>query len=268
MGKRKYRKPHGNKMILLFFGLFIFSSVFINLVKPKMGPQKEELLPLLHNLKVYMFLVPLVLLLFIFFWQPVLKKIRKTRRKKELRISGIYKIDRMSGTEFEAYLTVFFQDLNYKVEDTGGKGDRGADKILIDPSSGTRICVQAKCWSKNVTFDAVQQIFTAKTLWNCDKAWIITNRGFTKQVKETAEQLGIELWDREKLIDNMYLYNRNKDSIRGGESGIFYSSEGSLVFHDLSCEHGRKIASKAGAIRFDGYKAAAANGRRKCNCYK
>ncbi|MBV6717255.1 restriction endonuclease [Paenibacillus chitinolyticus] len=268
MSKRKYRKTKGNNAFFLLLAFFFFSLVLVNKVKLEKSPEKEELVPLLHNLNGYTILVPLVLLILYFSWKPIVNKIRKVRRKKQLRISGIYKIDRMTGKEFEAYLTVFFEDLNYKVQDTGGKGDRGADKILIDPSSGTRICVQAKCWSTNVTFDAVQQIYTAKTLWNCDKAWIITNRGFTKQVKETAEQLGIELWDREKLIDNMYLYNKSKDSIREREDRVFYSSEGSFVFHDLDCEHGRRIADKAGTIKFEGFRAAAASGRRKCNCYK
>ncbi|MVP02090.1 restriction endonuclease [Paenibacillus lutrae] len=267
MSKRKfYKQRKKNHTYVILLVLLFFISVLNNVDQPQINPGSS--LPILNRLSGSFFLVPCLLLVLYFAWSPIKNRIKQARRKKQLRMSGIYTIDRMTGSEFENYLTVFFEDLNYRVEDTGGKGDRGADKILIEPSTGMRICVQAKCWSKNVTFEAVQQIFTAKTLWGCDKAWIITNRGFTKQVKETAEQLGIELWDREKLIENMYQYNKAKQSGVYSEHATFYSSPESRVFHDDRCEYGRKLAGRSGALVFEGFVRATESGRRKCNCFK
>jgi restriction system protein len=56
----------------------------------------------------------------------------------------------MSGEQFEEYLSVYFQDLGYHVEEVSGRGDKGADRILTEPASGKRICVQAKRYQKNV----------------------------------------------------------------------------------------------------------------------
>ncbi|EJW13893.1 restriction endonuclease [Paenibacillus alvei] len=197
------------------------------------------------------------------------KLIYSRRRKKisdhKMRISGIQKIDQMSGSEFEDYLTVYFEDLGFKVEEVGGKGDKGADRILTIPHTGERICVQAKCWSKNVTFEAVQQVHTAKALWNCNQAWIVTNRDFTKQVKEAAEKLGIELWGRQKLIENMYLYNSSKESM---SKSIYYAAPDSKVFHDISCKHGRNLKARSDAVIFESHNEALSSGRRKCNCYE
>lgn len=198
-----------------------------------------------------------------------LKVIKNRNRKLKLRDSGIYRIDRMTGTEFEEYLTVFFENLGYKVEEIGGKGDKGADRLLTDSKSGKRICVQAKCWAKNVTFEAVQQVFTARTLYNCQEAWIITNRGFTKQVRQTADKLGIELWDRERLIDNMYVYRKNEKKQNDGTTKqLFLASPGSEVFHDLKCKHGRSLLNRPDILKYDSYNEAMESGKRKCNCYK
>lgn len=203
------------------------------------------------------------LILLFYFW---MKRLERNKAKHRLRVSGIGKIDHMSGQEFEDYLTVYFEDLGYKVEDTGRKGDRGADKILKEPGTGKRICVQAKCWNKNVTFDAVQQVYTAKKLWNCEEAWIITNRNFTKQVRETAAQLEIDLWDREKLTSKMYAYNHTK--IGQEIAAAYYAAESSNVFHDQSCEHGRNLMDRKETLMYSNYKDAVNSGRKKCSCYK
>lgn len=266
--KKKKKQNLVNKIIALnsFFialSLFVFMGFKMSNNQLSSSDLPTDPLPISYGfvLLSWFGLQGIVILIFSYF-----NRQKRLKEKHKLRVSGIQKIDHMTGQQFEDYLTVYFEDLGYRVEDTGGRGDRGADKILIEPVSNKRICVQAKCWNKNVTFDAVQQVFTAKTLWNCDEAWIITNRDFTKQVRESAQQLQIQLWDREKLTSKMYAYNDRKAQI--GSHSVYYALNLSSVFHDLSCEHGRNIAKTQNVITYSNYEEAISTGKKKCSCYK
>ena len=52
------------------------------------------------------------------------------KKLRELRQSGIYDIDKMSGHQFEKYLGSLFPALGYKTEITKASNDFGADLIL------------------------------------------------------------------------------------------------------------------------------------------
>ncbi|MGG3471514.1 restriction endonuclease [Neobacillus pocheonensis] len=270
--RRRYKKKSA-AMDFLFIVIFLGIAVYMMVTADENTHLKLGKNLLFQGLKLppWYTIVGTILALITLRWGMgfVIHRIRRKAAEKRLRLSGIQDIDQMTGYEFEDYLTVFFKDLGYKVEDhQGGKGDKGADKILIEPVTRKRICVQAKCWGKNISFSAVQEIFTAKSLYECDEAWIITNRGFTKQVRETADELGIDLWDRDRLMDNMYRYNQGKMK-KAKEQGVaFIASPGSDVFHDLSCELGRGLHKRPGSLTFPSYNQAVQSGRRKCNCFK
>jgi len=204
---RKKRRQQQSSLILLFLFL-VFAIVMIRVGGAEAFPDppirtiQEAILPGLYGGAAAIAIFLLV--------RSIKAILKRRAARMRYRYSGIGMIDKMTGTQFEEYLSVYFRDLGYTVHShSGGKGDKGADRILTAPD-GKRICVQAKCWNKNVTFEAVQQVHTAKSLYNCDSAWIITNRYFTKQVKETAAQLGIELWDRQKLMSHMHVYRKQK----------------------------------------------------------
>lgn len=132
------------------------------------------------------------------------------RRRVRYRTARMYEIDRMTGDQFEAFLKVYFRDLGYKVlPHTGGSRDKGGDLLLRDPA-GRKVVVQAKRYSKRVPFEAVQQVHTARSLYGTDRAILISNYYFTKQTLETARQLNIELWDRDRLMEKMYRYRRDR----------------------------------------------------------
>lgn len=215
MSRKRRRYNRGNKNLLMniaFLAFLVYAALSLKHRLPMFQTDtKNERIQLLFSSGIIKIIIGIVILYVGYeLVTRAMQIIKKRNQKAKLRDSGIYRIDRMTGTQFEEYLTVFFENLGYEVQEIGGKGDKGADRILTDPRSGQRICVQAKCWSKNVTFEAVQQVFTAKTLYHCQEAWIITNRGFTKQVRQTASKLNIDLWDRDRLIDNMYAYRKNK----------------------------------------------------------
>jgi Predicted endonuclease distantly related to archaeal Holliday junction resolvase and Mrr-like restriction enzymes len=125
--------------------------------------------------------------------------------QEKLRKANINEIDKMSGTMFERYLEQFFKRQGWQVKRTGGKGDYGADLILS--SATKKVVVQAKRWKKNVGYEAIQQAYTSKDIYGCHEAWVVTNSGFTEQAREGAKRLGVKLWDREVLLEQMSKVN-------------------------------------------------------------
>jgi restriction system protein len=121
--------------------------------------------------------------------------------QEKLKKANIHEIDKMSGTMFERYLEQFFKRQGWQVKRTGGKGDYGADLILS--SATKKVVVQAKRWKKNVGYEAIQQSYTSKDVYGCHEAWVITNSSFTEQARDGAKRLGVKLWDREVLIEQM-----------------------------------------------------------------
>lgn len=125
--------------------------------------------------------------------------------KLKLERANINEIDKMSGSNFERYLELFFKKQGWQVKRTGGQGDYGADLILT--SANKKVVVQTKRWHKNVGYEAIQQAYTSKDVYKCDEAWGITNSGFTEQAIDGAKRLGVKLWDREILIEQMAKVN-------------------------------------------------------------
>ncbi|QAY66872.1 restriction endonuclease [Paenibacillus protaetiae] len=121
--------------------------------------------------------------------------------QEKLKKANIQEIDKMSGTMFERYLEQFFKRRGWQVKRTGGKGDYGADLIIT--SGARKVVIQAKRWKKNVGYEAIQQAYTSKDVYGCQEAWVITNSGFTEQARDGARRLGVKLWDRGVLIEQM-----------------------------------------------------------------
>ena len=111
--------------------------------------------------------------------------------------AGLAEVDRMPGREFEHYLGLLFERLNYRVEVTKTQGDYGADLVLR--KEGSRLLVQAKRWSKTVGIRAVQEAASAVAFYKCDGAMVVANRSFTPAAKRLAAANHVELWDRDTL---------------------------------------------------------------------
>ena len=288
MAKYRRRKPRG-------FGLL--SGLAILMVAGLFLQDKQDILP--EGLRpsgelsldaggsavdglIEMIKIPAMLLTVAAALYAAYKLWRRRAWVRKMRYSRIYEIDRMTGKQFEQYLEVYFRDLGYKVDPVGGSGDKGADLILT-ASDGRRILVQAKRYGKmeqgkfvggHVPYEAVQQAHTAKDLYRCQEAWVVTNnKGFTKQARETADQLNIQLWNRMELIQRMASYNEGRQkeqraATQAVTEGVFYALPTSSVFHGLNCKNGQQVAQKAGAVRYESYAEATAAGKRKCNCFE
>lgn len=125
-------------------------------------------------------------------------------QKPKIIKSGINEIDKMKGKDFEYYLRYLFEKLGYKATRVGTgyydhRGDFGTDVIA---EKGTeKIAIQAKCYSVPVGINAVREIIGGKDKYKCNRAIVITNSEFTNEAKVQAQASGIELWNREKLIE-------------------------------------------------------------------
>jgi len=141
-------------------------------------------------------------ILLLLFGAPLLVAfVTKLLREQRLRKSGIIEIDHMPGRKFEEYLQALLKVRGYSVVLTPASGDYGADLIL--QAKGKKIAVQAKRYKKKVGVKAVQEVASAKSHYQADECWIITNSYFTEQAKKLAKSNQVTLIDRETLMNWM-----------------------------------------------------------------
>jgi restriction system protein len=131
---------------------------------------------------------------------------RRWKRRRDwfmaLRLSGIEDIDRMSGQLFEQRLKLFFNDRGWRVELTPSSGDYGADLVGRD-NAGQRVVIQAKRYQSAVGVHAIQEVLGGKAHYGASRALVITNSGYSANAYTLAEQAGVELWDRTRLIKEL-----------------------------------------------------------------
>jgi hypothetical protein len=113
-------------------------------------------------------------------------------------------IDKMGGTEFEKFLKILFENMEYSVELTQHTTDMGADLILS--KSGEKISVQAKRWSANVGNDAIQAVVGSLKVYKTQKGMVVTNSYFTNPAIYQAHHNNVELWNRDILIEMITKY--------------------------------------------------------------
>lgn len=135
------------------------------------------------------------------------KKMIELEQFERLVKAGVRKkgesLDLMTGIQFENYLATFFECCGYEVTKTKHSHDRGTDLIL--KRFGETIVVQAKRWKqKNVGTRAIQEVVTAQKLHHTKQALVVTTSRFTKQAVEMAKELRVELWDRERVLDEIH----------------------------------------------------------------
>ncbi|WP_260398072.1 restriction endonuclease [Peribacillus simplex] len=121
--------------------------------------------------------------------------------ERKLRNSGIYEVDQMKGAEFEVFLKFLLESHGYQARVTKTSGDYGADLVL--KTTGKTIVVQAKRYKNKVGLKAVQEIVSAKSYYNADECWVITNNYFTAPAMKLGNINGVLLIDRDELVEWM-----------------------------------------------------------------
>ena len=107
----------------------------------------------------------------------------------------------MSGEDFEYHIKNMIEANipGVVVETTPRTGDNGADLLVF--ASDYTIAIQAKYYSSPVGNSAVQEIFSAKSLYKADFAVVVTNSTYTKPAQEAAEALKVILASEDSIIE-------------------------------------------------------------------
>lgn len=101
----------------------------------------------------------------------------------------------MDGLQFEHRCAELLRYRGFhKVTVTKGSGDQGID--ILAQKNGTKYGIQCKYYSYPVGNKAIQEAYAGADFYDCDAAMVMTNSTFTRQARELAEKLDVELWER------------------------------------------------------------------------
>lgn len=108
-------------------------------------------------------------------------------------------VDAMDGLEFESFCAELLRHLGYEnVDVTKASGDQGID--VLASKGKTRYGIQCKRQTSSVSNKAVQEAFTGRTFYNCNRAVVMTNNYFTDSAVDLARKCNVELWDRDDIL--------------------------------------------------------------------
>jgi hypothetical protein len=110
-------------------------------------------------------------------------------------------LDGMDGIPFEDWIKGFLETQYPSVKKTQQSHDFGTDLIAERP--GEKVVIQTKRWKDVVRERAVQEIISGKLFYEADRAIVITSSNFTPDAKKLAKKIGVELWDRERLLNEL-----------------------------------------------------------------
>lgn len=113
-------------------------------------------------------------------------------------------VDRLDGVSFEKLLGKLYTQMGYEVSFTKASGDQGADLLLS--KAGEKRIVQAKRYKDDISNTAVQEAVAAKAFYKIPNATVATNRYFTKGAQDLAAANGVELINRDTLIEWLRTY--------------------------------------------------------------
>ena len=106
-----------------------------------------------------------------------------------------------TGEDFEIYIKRLLELKipEATIETTPRTGDNGADLLVF--ANGYTIAIQAKFYTSNVGNSAVQEIFSAKSLYKADFAVVVTNSNYTKPAQDAASELQVVLATDNNIVD-------------------------------------------------------------------
>jgi HJR/Mrr/RecB family endonuclease len=123
----------------------------------------------------------------------------------------IYSLDSLSEKEFEYFIKWLLEEMGYEIQQEKDVHDSGIDLIALKDHE--RIVVQVKKYhgSCNVSDTIVLLSQEATRRYCCSRAIVITTAYFTRQAKEDAKKVGIELWDKDILSEKIVEVTKNAD---------------------------------------------------------
>ena len=101
---------------------------------------------------------------------------------------------RLNGIEYEKYVSYQLKQQGFRaIRETPKTGDYGADILCFD-LCGRSCAIQCKYYHKKVGYKAVQEARSGAKYYNCTRAILVTNIGFTRNAKNGAKKLGVDLY--------------------------------------------------------------------------
>ena len=95
--------------------------------------------------------------------------------------------------------------MGYQISMTPITGDQGIDIIAV--RNGTRIGIQAKCYTGKVPNSAVQEVVAGKEYYGVHRCIVVTNSTFTNSAIDLAKANHVALWDRSILEEKLSCYH-------------------------------------------------------------
>ena len=119
------------------------------------------------------------------------------RHKNDLESRGGFN-SVVTGKDYEVFVAFCLKDAGASIKRVGQSGDYGAD-VVADCGIGGRVVIQCKFYSSAVGYDAVKEVFTAKSIYKGKHAWVVSNAGYTSQAMKAARKLGVKLLSHEEV---------------------------------------------------------------------
>ena len=103
----------------------------------------------------------------------------------------------MTPAEFEQHCADLLRTAGWSVTVLGGSGDQGAD--LLAERDGVRAAFQCKLYSSPIGNSAVQEVNAGRRVHGADRAYVVTNAGYTPGARAAAAATGVVLLDVAEL---------------------------------------------------------------------
>jgi len=114
------------------------------------------------------------------------------------------------GHELESKIERFFQLNGYKTQRNvvleGKSGGKHEIDILAEKSDGVttfRLMIECKAWDKPIEKDVVSKVSYVLRDLGLNKAIIVSLKGWRVGAEKSADELGIELWGRDKIEEKL-----------------------------------------------------------------
>jgi restriction endonuclease Mrr len=119
--------------------------------------------------------------------------------------TDLNEILKLNRVEFKNYIEALFQKQGFNVTKSPEDENVGIDLVIAKKikSQITRTAVQCKQHKKSVGVSAIQEIFNGQHICKYSKSMIITTSEFTTSAIKKADDLGVELWDKTKLMEEI-----------------------------------------------------------------
>ncbi|WP_278667739.1 restriction endonuclease [Acidithiobacillus ferriphilus] len=122
---------------------------------------------------------------------------RRAKIKMKLLAAGSDNPMQLTPNQYEEFCAALLENNGWSTQVTSRSSDYGAD--IIATKGSVRIVVQCKQWSGSVGVKAVQEVHTAISYYNANKAIVITTSKYTHAAKKLAASTGVSLLTHEDL---------------------------------------------------------------------